>query len=265
MPVKNVECQIAEMQIGRYVSGEPFSGEALRQLEAHLSTCPACTAVLSDRRTALQSMLKQGFAAVTTDSPTQRKENLLLRTLREKATAAESDAPRPQAAVALMSDQETRSRFSWLGTAREGKPPISKSLIYSGLLATVLVAMSFFSKSQSTLFGGSADKSFPDATPAAARPHLTTKTPPKTQTPAPAGAILKSTPQEPAPITAKARTTTTKEDTPPLPEERKPRYAPASRPHKRTRPAAIAHFRKLARPVRSTVRIYDESGAPLGR
>src|SRR5579872_6837623 len=94
MPVKSVECQLAEMQIGRFVSGDSLSAEAVRQLDAHLAKCPNCSQTLNDRRQALRSMLKQGYAAVTTDFPSAKKENLLIKALVEKATTNTSTSPR---------------------------------------------------------------------------------------------------------------------------------------------------------------------------
>ena len=59
MPVKNIECQIARGQIGRYLAGESLSDEALKQLEGHIVGCPECKGALMQRRESLQAMLDE--------------------------------------------------------------------------------------------------------------------------------------------------------------------------------------------------------------
>jgi hypothetical protein len=42
MSVKNLECQIAKAQIGRYLAGDALSSEAVGQLEEHIAECDEC-------------------------------------------------------------------------------------------------------------------------------------------------------------------------------------------------------------------------------
>jgi len=168
MPVKNVECQLAEMQIGRFVSGESLSAEAVRQLDAHLTTCDNCTRVLNDRRQALKSMLKQGYAAVTTDFPTAKKENLLIKALVEKATTNTSTPPRRTSVEASPERAAPKSQWnpaSALGLAGSDNKAVSlkKALIYSAALGVVLFGMGYMSHGQNSLLGDSAEQAYPSS------------------------------------------------------------------------------------------------------
>lgn len=57
MAITDFECAIAKSQIGRYVAGDQFSDEAVRQLESHIAACPSCKGVIAQRRKDLMSML----------------------------------------------------------------------------------------------------------------------------------------------------------------------------------------------------------------
>jgi len=59
MADRRFECQIAKGQIGRYLAGDAFSAEAMRQLEEHIADCLECKTYLNDRKSSLQSMLGQ--------------------------------------------------------------------------------------------------------------------------------------------------------------------------------------------------------------
>lgn len=171
MPVKNVECQLAEMQIGRYVSGEHLSSEALKQLEAHVASCQSCSMVLAERRKSLHSMLAHGFAAVTTDRPADIKEHLLIKALKEKSLTDETGDPRSASGRETSPEPpSTKSKFySLLGLNAQNptKPSSAKSfgkpLIFSAALALVLFGMGFLTRGQGSLLGGSAEDVFPPA------------------------------------------------------------------------------------------------------
>lgn len=132
MAVTNIECQIARGQIGRYLSGDGFSDEAVRQLEAHISGCAGCKAHLSDRKAALQAML--GGPPV-------------------KAVVEVAEAPTPTAA---MNAPKPAPKASPKPEAK--KVPIvsasfTRPLMYSLGLGAVLVAMSAFSRGGLDLLG----------------------------------------------------------------------------------------------------------------
>lgn len=50
MPVKSFECAIARSQIGRYLAGDAVGGEAMRQLEAHISGCSDCQRLIDSKK-----------------------------------------------------------------------------------------------------------------------------------------------------------------------------------------------------------------------
>lgn len=165
MPVQNVECQIAEMQIGRYLSGEQFSTEAVRQLEAHVSQCTRCAGILSERKAALKAMLKKEARAVVSLPEPRTKsadENPLLNAIKEKTNAWTTKKPVPATPTPA-------------AVPTAAKKPFSKPLILSGALAVVLVGMSYFSHSQENILGESADKALPKKS----KPVLHSKTPHK--------------------------------------------------------------------------------------
>ena len=185
MAVKNIECQLAEMQIGRYVSGEPFSQEAVRQLEAHVAKCPRCADILNDRKAALRAMLQKEPRAVVSAEKLPRfaaDDNPLLKALREKAPAAASkkpvgagpltgapsasaleqllrkglsDSPRTESRAndkSVRNQQSTVNNPQWLRS-------YWKPIALSGALAIVMIAMSWMSRDQgNALFGDNADK-----------------------------------------------------------------------------------------------------------
>jgi hypothetical protein len=57
MSIKNLECQLAQAQIGRYIAGDRISVAAVTQLEEHIAECDDCRAVLIERKQALLAML----------------------------------------------------------------------------------------------------------------------------------------------------------------------------------------------------------------
>jgi hypothetical protein len=317
MPVKNVECQLAEMQIGRYVSGEPLSREAIAQLENHLAKCVSCSRVLGDRRNALKSMLTQGYAAVTTDIPTQAKENALMKALREKSTATPTPTAKPKAAqttAAKTTPQapkwSVRGMLGLNAPAADGKTSYAKPLIYSAALALVLFGMGFYSHGQNSVLGGSAESAFPPApipvpapapktetpktttTPVATVPAATQtttstdKTPPQNtpaQTP-PAGTIsaakVKSTEKSPVNLLQGSSTQETDSQIQPAAQDDSSddnEDAPAIQPrhhihhHRVIRPVihqrvhTIHHSAPKKHASTGKIRIYDESGNPLGK
>jgi len=300
------------MQIGRYVSGEVFSAEALKQIENHVAKCPSCARVLNDRRQALKSMLSHGVAAVTTDAP-KAKENPLLKAIREKTYVQSREARLQEPAVPTPSASKAPAAAEPKKLDKFGKPAM-----YSAALAAVLIAMSFFGKAQNSFFGGSADKAFPTTTEATPTPKtvapkkvqpanpaapvagptteatvptdqskiqnpkpktqypVSSSTPPP-KTPAktpPAGAISSDPQAEPVENAAHAGGQK-KALTPPEPTPYEPPIAPAKRHHpkpkaaahriRKERPTRKPQHKKIGKAVNASVKVYDESGNPLGR
>lgn len=311
MAVQNVQCQLAEMQIGRYVSGEHLSDEALSQLHRHIARCPSCANVLAERRTALRSMLSHGYAAVTTDVPSS-KEHLLIKALRAKANAAEEEAPAAMPSETAPANPKT-NLLTKLGL--DGSKGYAKPILFTAALALVLAGMSYF-KGQNSLLGGSADTAFPATNTSPTHPAQTPTVPTEENTPpdtsphavasesatAPpksansekkkaaetavsdlssTGARTTKTPAKKAPKAA-AQDQPSADENEPAVEDRVPqsvidaararvrkideeegRIRPISSRPRRARkhePKSHHHLRSSA----PTIKIYDESGNPLG-
>jgi hypothetical protein len=191
MRVANIECQIAQGQIGRYLLGEGFSAEALRQLEEHVASCPDCKQVLQARRTALQAMLggetqpadPVSPAAAEPDEPAAPSgtPNPLLEILRQRTLGL---AGRGTATAAVMVPADSTG-----GTPQQTLEPVPgqsgywKPLVYSGALALVLILMSYMSKAPAALLG---EKALPAGAAVEAAPSQDTPilgTPPESTDP----------------------------------------------------------------------------------
>lgn len=124
MPVQNVECQIAQLQIARFLQGEPVSADMLKQLEDHIGSCTDCRSHLAERKNQLLTL-----AGAEQPQPQPEK--------RKAPSKAVVSTPQPTA-----------------------KPPI-KTLIYSCSLALVLIAMSFVMRDPTALFGSRVEATQP--------------------------------------------------------------------------------------------------------
>lgn len=147
MQVQELECQIAQAQMGRYLSGDALSPETIEDLEAHFARCEACQEAIRQRRGALEKLLAESgdtpkaqeihepaLAAVSIDEPT-------------KVPAAFSGKqPIGLPEINLMSESRPDTPVDFLRRN-------SKTLGYSALLAVTLVAMSFFIREPTKLFG----------------------------------------------------------------------------------------------------------------
>lgn len=133
MPVETIECQIVQAQLGRYLSGEAISDEALRQLEDHIGGCPICRQEVAIRRASLQALLG------TVNSAAGRPE-ALIGALRENqfATHAVVESPAPEAPAT---------------TSRPTTAKLSRPLLLGSALALVLIAMSYLGNNPTSLFG----------------------------------------------------------------------------------------------------------------
>ena len=157
MQVENIECQIAQAQIGNFLAGSGLSQEAMEQLEEHIAGCPGCKAALSERRSELRALLTKPKAVVDFEKIAQEAEATKAKSistaLRKKSLqqmlepapepVVESPKPRPTADAPVENLEPKASK----------KPSQWKPLIYSLALAAVLVGMSLFSKNITALFG----------------------------------------------------------------------------------------------------------------
>lgn len=281
MPVQNVECQIARLQIGRFLKGEVFPPDMMAQLEAHIGRCPDCRAELAGRKAELQALANGRKETATEAAPTASPTSERPAQARPSAPRPKSEAPR-KAAVAT---PPAAAPFPW------------KALAYSLALAGVLVAMSFVAKDPTALFGprlgsptpASADEAAPQKV--AARSATGEQTAPlpfptiylpsmeepvdretlqPTASSEPAGTELQGSAQPGSGATeaAKPASEPNPETPAPAPQTLSTRPARteasalAQRPRATRRPAA----QRADRPARSpapSLRIYDEQGRPI--
>lgn len=165
MPVETIECQIVQAQLGRYLTGDRFSPEALTELEDHIARCPICRQEVAVRKATLQSLLGATQAAPA---------DALVQALRERAPSTKT------ATAHAVVEQMDR------GSASSPTSKYAKPLLYGTGLAVVLIAMSYLGNNPTSLFGE--------------RAAATLRQPPSATTTAPETATtpVLSTPEDPA-------------------------------------------------------------------
>ncbi|MEJ5170397.1 MAG: zf-HC2 domain-containing protein [Fimbriimonadales bacterium] len=273
MPVQNVECQIARLQIGRFLKGEVLPPDMMAQLEAHIGRCPECREELAGRKAELLAMATGRRSDETTPASSKPRTP---RETKPKATPRKkepSEAPR-KAAVAT---PPAAAAFPW------------KTLGYSLALAGVLLAMSFVAKDPTALLGPRLE---PSSQPAAAEPEAPARTTPQRAAvtanqaaafptiyvPSMDEPIDREALQQPEPSTAsneQAPAPEAQADRPPAEQVSQPQPAPAPRPQAAAKPRTVSEAPRSARrptPRRTnsaaprqapSLRIYDEQGRPI--
>lgn len=212
MAVKNIECQIARGQIGRYLSGDPFSAEALRQLEGHIGGCAVCKGHLAERKKALQAMLggMPTHAAIEVDADPAPQKAAAPRPRLTAAQVAAAQAAIEAATPKVGPKKPTRDTQPAGKTTPDEKPkPIfTRPLIYAMALSGVLIAMSFLTHNGADLLGPKAAAALNGAmkTPAPSTISATTTVPDQTPGSNPTGSApvtnpATTTPVSPAPTT----------------------------------------------------------------
>ncbi len=248
MSVQNIECQLAKGQIGRYLSGDPLSPEALRQLEAHIAECDDCQMLLQQRRQALMAMITPPKSAKPAPTAVVEVEE-------------ESIADKPLVdAIRAIAAENKKPKIKPL-PARSPWEEMKKPLIYSLALAIVLVGMSIAAKS----FGPKVEPAGSSTTPGpiSTAPTEAIATPPVTAAPK----AEPTPPKNPAPAQHAAATV----KTPPAKPIHKVVSTSGSKPMHVVRRAAPKRIARRAHPApahhasRSGIRIYDPSGAPLAK
>ncbi len=291
MPAKNIECQLAQGQIGRYLAGANMSAEAISQLEQHIAECDDCTQYVDVKRKTLQEVAQTRHAAIHVPDPFPRSTEPELIEAQERPSSPSTSS---HALIqALREKANPLANETVLETTREPKTPrrISwRSLGYSAALGAVLLAMSHFTANPTALFGErvgpssepkaptsrEAKKLAPNpptdgdpftAEPPAAKPNPTataanaepTPAPPTTSTPAnSASSATPSSPVEARPIATEPTSNPISSSTP-------------SQPRTTIRSRRIGRGpRQTARPAQSaprsgnSIRVYDANGKPIG-
>lgn len=267
MSVQNFECQIAKAQIGRYLSGDQLSGEAMEQLEDHIAGCPDCKQTLAEKRASLQAMLGLGSEPVIAAEVEVRAKPLTgwLKTKALEQFKQAEPAKTPSGAPSA-------AKF--------------KTGAYSVALAVVLVGMSYLSKNPNVVMGGKAIDMAPSATPP--RTAVTTTLTPTTQSTQQSTPpkTLDLTPEKPVeqPSTGVPRAEAlasladaTTEEKPTVTEPEHPAPKPAvtvrrTAPKPRAKRRAVQPPKKVAKPAPkpapkassgNSIRVYDADGKPI--
>jgi hypothetical protein len=177
MQVENIECQIAQAQIGNFLAGSGLSQEAMQQLEDHIAGCANCKAVLSERRNELKAMLTGeravvDFEKIAIEAEGTKAKNIAT-ALRKKSLQQMLEPakelpvlhrPEPKVAVEpvrAVVEQPKAAPVQPEPSKAPAKKPASnwKPLVYSLGLAAVLVGMSLFSNNIAAIFGPKANAS----------------------------------------------------------------------------------------------------------
>lgn len=183
MAGKNIECQLAQAQMGRYVRGDNFSAEALNHLESHLFECPVCMEVLSARKRALQALLStEPEFTKESESPESARTRVLRQAMLNKIRAEHEQSvnqqePIPAPVQAAVAEQAAVATPEQANT----KPAINtksftKPFALTGVLIVLLVAMNTVLKDPTQILGPRASEKVAasNAEPNAAAPEIET-------------------------------------------------------------------------------------------
>lgn len=268
MPAKTIECQLAQGQIGRYLSGADMSSEAVQQLELHIGECEDCTAFVEAKKKSLRELAASRHAVVEFSETDTDPEP-------EPQPAPKSIPTPAQSLIAALREKSRgESKAPILEVRREPAASRSstwKALIYSVGLGGVLLAMSHFTANPTALFGERVENQTPEPAESAAetkKPAIPARDPfeaipaaePKANPAATKGPKSESTGDAPKAAVPAAHSAAnpkpvTNSSTPP-----RPTVNVQSRKLSRPRPRAT---RPANRPRGNSIRVYDAAGNPI--
>lgn len=150
MRLENIECQLAQGQLNRYLAGESLSETALSQLEEHLAGCTECKERIAEKRRTLQQITTSATAAIEMEEPAPQPAppgspvpKFLIDAIRNKKHAPPKTVAEPVTqAVIEVTQSPPPAPNAWI-----------KPLLYSLGLAGVLIAMSTILKDPTKFFG----------------------------------------------------------------------------------------------------------------
>ena len=158
MQVKNIECQIAQAQLRRYLTGDEMPNNVVSELETHLKHCPECMDAAQTLRESLKGVLSRKIAGKPEpklpEPAPRRTESPVVQT-EEPAPAATHAVVQTPADILGQPDSDFKPTYVKKGSNM-------KTLAYSGALALVLVLMSTVFKDPTKLFGPRASSIVPD-------------------------------------------------------------------------------------------------------
>lgn len=156
----NIECQIAQAQLRRYLTGEDMPNAVVNELETHLRNCADCMAAAQTLRESLRGVLTSKITGKPTSEPRRPREETRHEPAIAKAVATGMAAVQTPADVFDAPDEQFKHKPA-------KKKSNFKTLAYSGALALVLVLMSTVFKDPTALFGPRASTKHPDTPPKA--------------------------------------------------------------------------------------------------
>jgi len=169
MQVANIECQIAQAQLRRYLTGEDMPNAVVNELETHLRNCPDCMSAAQTTRESLRGVLSSKI----TGKPIAVVKEPIRREPKQEARIAEA-VESGHAAVQTPADVFDAPDDQFKHTAPKKNSNV-KTLAYSIGLALILVLMSTVFRDPTALFGPRASSITPD-TPQVATNNETTPT-----------------------------------------------------------------------------------------
>lgn len=289
MELKDIECQLALMQLRRYLGGGALSDDSLRSLQSHLKECESC-------KQALQS-------GQLNTNPSSTPSHAVVNSKPSKADPA----------PATPKDAMMQPAIKGLAGLMDKIPGNAKTLVLSIGLAGTLIGMSMIAKNPTSMFGAKASEVLPANTakptavasavaekkeevkpesemasaaipekeaPAATttdskadtkaetEPEVTEPAAPKPETITPENIVdappTATVTEEPKPEAEKPKAAPVKQSTPKRIAPRSKRISGAIQQRPRTRAQAPKQAPKpKAKPSNSGIRVYDENGNAL--
>lgn len=166
MQVKNVECQIAQAQMRRYLAGEDMPTAVVSDLEAHLKGCADCMAAAQIERQSLAGVLSNKLTGksrgnAAKDAPSPIPAALKLAPKRKLRTGKAT----VQAPVDMLDTPD--DQFAPARKPRKKTTINLRTVAYSIGLALILVVMSTVLQDPTTIFGPRASEPKQDTPPPA--------------------------------------------------------------------------------------------------
>lgn len=164
MAVQNIECQIAQGQITRYLAGDSFSPDTAVELRSHIADCSDCAAVLESKKAILMGMLQGQTVHAAVQIP-DREEDLQQDEVADGPQTPKN--PLTQRVIGLLGGQKVRQAPIAAQKLESGPSTAGywKPLLYSGALGLVLFLMSFVLRDPTRFFG---ERALENGGPAAA-------------------------------------------------------------------------------------------------
>ncbi len=168
MELENLECQLAQAQMSRYLAGDQLPEDTVLQLQKHVSECPECQKSAEDKAISLETMLTEVQAApveapalevtekaAPAPDPLEVSDEALASAM---AALNPEPAPEPQAAEPVAEPKAKKKlalpKFSFSLDAL--KPMLAsnlKPLLLGFTLGAVLIGMTAFMKRPTAVLG----------------------------------------------------------------------------------------------------------------